>query len=66
MGRYAISKLSSHYAAFEMRHILERCGTEALIGSMCLLAMIWLAFAPSDDKGSYDGNANGAQACHQP
>ena len=37
---------------FETRHMLERCGTEALIGSMCLLAMMRLTLPPSDDKAS--------------
>lgn len=34
----------------------ERCGTEALIESMCLLAMTRLTFAPSGEKASYPGS----------
>ena len=39
-----------NYAAFEMRHMAERCGTDALIGSMCLLATVRLTFAPLGEK----------------
>ena len=55
-----------HYTAFERRHMPERCGTEALIGSMCLLAMRRLTFAPSGEKASYAGSPSEVQACHQP
>ncbi len=46
--------------------MLERCGTEPLIGSMCLLAIVMLTLAPSGENGSYEGSPNAPQACHQP
>jgi hypothetical protein len=49
-----------------MRHPLDRCGTEALTESMCLLAMARLMLAPSGENGSYEGSPNSPQACHHP
>jgi len=39
-------------AAFVTRHMRERCGTDALIGSICVFGMMRLILAPADDSGS--------------
>jgi hypothetical protein len=49
-----------------MRHIRERWGTDALIGSICVFGMMKLILAPAGDSGSYPGRPSSLHACHQP
>jgi hypothetical protein len=53
-------------ASFATRHMRERCGTDALIGSMCVFGMTRLILAPVGDSGSYPGSPSSLHACHQP
>ena len=39
-------------ASFVTRHIRERCGTDALIGSMCVLGISRLTLAPVEPNAS--------------
>src|SRR5208337_995691 len=57
---------SLQHSTVDTRHNRERCGTEALIGSRCVLGMIRLMLAPFGDKGSYPGRPSSAHPCHHP
>jgi hypothetical protein len=42
----------SLHPSFEIRHMQDRCGTDALMGSMCVLRMMRLMLEPFESNGS--------------
>ncbi len=45
MGERKLFLACLRHPSFETRHMRERCGTEALIGSICVLGMMRLMLA---------------------
>lgn len=72
--KYVIDEVSHHFeaiagppqAAFLTRHIRERCGTDALIGSIRVLGMVSLTWLRPATADRYLGSPSSLHACHQP